>query len=66
MKQIECKWYAVCPMKFFFMGGKLDKKWIDYYCKKNWNECIRFKQEELHIPHPNNMLPDGSIDNSLF
>jgi len=32
-----CKWYPVCPMKRFYEKGKLDKKWIERYCKGNWN-----------------------------
>ena len=42
----DCKWYQVCPMKFFYEKGKLDKKWIELYCKGNWQDCVRFYNEE--------------------
>ena len=61
----ECKWYQVCPMKSFYEQGKLDKKWIENYCKGNWQDCVRFFKEENGIYHPDNMLPNGEIDKSL-
>ena len=61
----ECKWYQVCPMKFFYEQGKLDKKWIENYCKGNWENCVRFFKEENGIYHPDNMLPNGEIDEQL-
>ncbi len=61
----ECKWYPCCPMKYFYEDGMLDKKWIDRYCKGNWEKCIRYWKEERGEPHPDEMLPDGTIDDSL-
>jgi DNA polymerase len=61
----ECKWYPVCPLKRFYERGKLDGKWIELYCKGNWKSCIRYQMEERYEPHPDWMLPDGSIDNNL-
>lgn len=55
----ECKWYRVCPMKMYYKEVKLDKKWIEQYCKNDWENCVRYKMEESGIPHPDNMLPDG-------
>lgn len=65
MKQRECKWYPVCPIKFFTEQGKLDKKWSEEYCHGNWKKCVRFQKEESGIYHPDNMLPNGVIDESL-
>ena len=62
MKQNECKWFSVCPMKYYWEQGKLDSAWIEDYCKNNWKNCIRFYKEENGIYHPDNMLPDGEID----
>lgn len=56
-----CKWYRVCPMKRFYEQGKLDKKWIDQYCKGNWESCKRYQMEENGQYHPDEMLPDGSM-----
>jgi hypothetical protein len=28
-------------------------------------KCVRYQMEENGRPHPDNMLPDGSIDQSL-
>ena len=52
-------------MKFFYEKGKLDKKWIDDYCHGNWQNCVRFEKEETGIYHPDNMLPNGEIDEQL-
>lgn len=65
IKNAICKWYDVCPMKKFFEEGKLDKKWIENYCFKGGKNCKRYEMEEKGIPHPDNMLPNGEIDNSL-
>ncbi len=64
-KNKTCKWFPVCPMKFYWEEGKLDKKWIENYCKGNWKSCIRYQKEENGIPHPDNMLPDGTVDDGL-
>jgi hypothetical protein len=55
----------MCPMKRFYEAGKLDKKWIDRYCKGNYKNCMRYLLEENGIPHPDNLLPDGSVDAGL-
>ena len=60
-----CKWYAVCPIKRFCEGGKLEWRWVREYCKGNYMNCVRYKMEEEGIPHPDNMLPDGRIRESL-
>ena len=41
----DCKWYLVCPMKKFYEKGKLDKKWIELYCKGDWENCVRYQME---------------------
>lgn len=60
-----CKWYPVCPMKYFYERGKLDKKWIEQYCKGDWESCIRYQMEEGGELHSDFMIPDGSIDENL-
>ena len=65
MSQKECKWYCCCPMKYFFEQEKLDKKWVEKYCHGDWLNCIRFQKEENRIYHPDNMLPNGEIDENL-
>lgn len=62
---VDCKWYPVCPMKWFCDEGRLDKKWIDLYCKGDWENCVRYWKEEKGEPHPDWMLPDGSLDEKL-
>jgi DNA polymerase len=57
----DCKWYPVCPMKKFFEEGRLDRKWIELYCKGDWESCVRFQMEENYQMHSDNMLPDGSF-----
>jgi len=60
-----CKWYAVCPMNFFYSDGQIEKDWIDNYCYGDWETCVRYQLEEAGKYHPDYMLPDGTIDESL-
>nr|MDO8091516.1 uracil-DNA glycosylase [Candidatus Sigynarchaeota archaeon] len=61
----DCKWYPACPMKRFYERGNLDKKWIELYCKGDWESCVRYQMEERGEPHPDWMLPDGTLDEKL-
>jgi hypothetical protein len=49
----------------FYEQGQLDKKWIDQYCRNDWENCVRYKMEESGHIHPDNMLPDGNICKKL-
>ena len=60
-----CKWYDFCPLKRFYEEGRLDKKWIEDYCKGDHPKCVRYKMEEKGIYHADNMMPDGTIDETL-
>lgn len=62
---MTCKWFPVCPMKRFYETGKLEKHWLDCYCKGNWKACVRYKMEEKGEYHPDWMLPDGTLDETL-
>jgi len=61
----QCKWFPVCPMKFYWEQGKLNKYWIDNYCHDNWGKCVRYQKEEAGIYHPDSMLPNGEVDKNL-
>jgi len=61
----DCKWFSCCPMKRFYEEGKIQKRWIELYCKGDWKSCVRYHMEEKGEPHPDWMLPDGSLDESL-
>jgi len=52
-------------MKRFFEAGKLEEKWVRNYCHGKWDKCVRFRMEEKGQYHPDNMLPNGEIDESL-
>ncbi|MCK5077948.1 MAG: uracil-DNA glycosylase [Calditrichia bacterium] len=65
MNRQICKWFYSCPMKYYCEQGKLEKKWITLYCKGDWQTCTRFYMEENGEPHPDNMLPSGTIDKGL-
>jgi hypothetical protein len=61
-----CKWYCCCPIRRFTEEGKLEKKWVEYYCLGgHWEECVRYQMEEKGQYHPDNMLPDGTIREDL-
>ncbi|MFX1305167.1 MAG: uracil-DNA glycosylase [Promethearchaeota archaeon] len=64
-KNKTCKWYPVCPIKYFVDHGKLDRKWVENYCLIGNRECIRYKLEESGKYHPDNMLPNGEIKKEL-
>lgn len=61
-----CKHFPNCPMKRFYEQGKLEKFWIDKYCKGDYKSCVRYQMEEKGEPHPDNMLPNGEVDESLI
>jgi len=61
----ECKWYELCPMKKYYEDGLLDKKWVELYCKGDWESCVRYYMEENGKPHVDHMLPDGTINKEL-
>ena len=65
MKKNICYWYDVCPVKRFHEDGKLPKMWVKKFCWSDNSRCVRKKFEERGIYHPDNMLPDGTIDESL-
>ena len=52
-------------MKYFTEKKELGEKWVENYCFDNWQSCVRYQKEESGIYHPDNMLPDGSVDKSL-
>ena len=57
----RCKWYDVCPMKYFTEKEMIGKKWTENYCDGDWESCVRYWKEENGEYHPDEMLPDGSI-----
>lgn len=61
----DCKWFPSCPLKRFYDEGKLRREWIERYCRGDWESCVRFQMEERGEPHPDWMLQDGSISESL-
>jgi len=65
MHKKTCKWYDVCPLKSFYEQGRLDKKWIEDYCMRDYLKCLRYKMEEERLSHADNMMPDGTIDRKL-
>lgn len=60
-----CKWHPVCPIKHYTDQGKLPPYWVENYCLGNWKDCARYHMEERGEYHPDWMLPDGSMDESL-
>lgn len=60
----ECKWYPVCPMKEYLKEGLLDEKYVREYCRGDYRRCVRYQKQARGEPHPDNMLPDGTVDES--
>lgn len=61
----NCKWYQVCPMNVYQRKGLIDRKWVEMYCKGDWESCVRYNMEEKGEFHPDYMLPDGSFCDRL-
>ncbi|MBN1621498.1 MAG: hypothetical protein JW871_02785 [Endomicrobiales bacterium] len=61
-----CFWYSCCPLKRFYEKGILDKKWVEHYCWGDNSKCVRRQMEDEGKYHPDNMLPDGTIDKKLI
>ena len=61
----ECIWFPVCPMKKYAETGLIDDKWVSRYCRGSWENCIRYQMESRGEYHPDNMMPDGRIDENL-
>ena len=64
---MTCKWYGVCPLRRYETEGRIALVWAEKYCKSDdgWMECERYKLEERSIYHPDNMLPDGTLDETF-
>ena len=60
-----CQWHDVCPLKRFYENGRLDKRWVKDYCWGDYSMCVRKKMKEENIYRPDNMMPDGTINESL-
>ncbi|RLG66908.1 uracil-DNA glycosylase [archaeon] len=62
---VECKWYRVCPIRRFVEEGKIERRWVEEYCLRDFRKCIRFQLEERGISHPDEMLPNGELREEL-
>jgi len=62
---MSCKWINFCPLRRFEKEGKLSLKWKKEYCENNYEKCKRYIAEEKGKIHPDNMLPNGEVDEDL-
>ncbi|MFP4002119.1 MAG: uracil-DNA glycosylase [Thermoplasmata archaeon] len=60
-----CRWYEMCPMKRFYEKGKIERRWVELYCKGDWKSCVRYQKEKKGKYHPDSMLPNGEIKEEL-
>jgi hypothetical protein len=58
---MTCRWYQVCPIKRLTDRGLIEAHWTRDYCLRGNTACVRFQMEAVGEPHPDNMMPDGSI-----
>ena len=63
---MACPWYSVCPLRRLEKEGRLPLSWAQEYCRTadNWRNCRRYQLEEQGVFHPDNMLPNGEIQES--
>ena len=66
-KRDVCVWYdETSGMKRAFDAGLLDGKWIEEYCLRGVEGCVRKRRFETErYVSPDYVLPDGSIDARL-
>ena len=66
-KRRMCRWYnETSGMKRAYDAGLLDRKWIEDYCWKGGEGCVRKKRfEEEGYVSPDYVLPDGTVDERL-
>jgi hypothetical protein len=62
---MPCKWIRACPLRLFEQENKISLEWKRKYCEGNYTECVRYQMQENGQPHPDSMMPDGSIDKNL-
>ena len=62
-----CKWFDICPLRRLEEKGNISNKWKKEYCssENNWLNCKRYRFEAKGKYHPDNMLPNGEIDEKL-
>ncbi|MDD2352532.1 MAG: uracil-DNA glycosylase [Candidatus Caldatribacteriota bacterium] len=60
-----CPWFYCCPIKVYVERQLIEKKWTEQYCKLKYWRCIRKKMQDKNQYHPDNMLPDGTINTQL-
>lgn len=60
----ECKWYQICPIKRYYEKGLINVEWVRDYCHGT-KKCVRYIMEERGEPHPDWMMPDGTLDKNL-
>ncbi len=65
MEKGECVWFPVCPMRRAWEAGRLEQRFIDAYCRGDFEQCVRFQMEERGEPHPDWMRQDGVMDERL-
>jgi hypothetical protein len=52
-------------MKRYHEEGRIDGRWVERFCHGRWARCVRYQMVECGEPHPDWMLPDGSLEESL-
>jgi hypothetical protein len=62
----KCVWFGLCPLKRFYVQGRLDESWIGDYCFGRYRECVRYQMEERGEYHPDHMMPDGTMNEKLL
>ena len=62
-----CRWYdETSGMKRAYDRGLLDKAWIEKYCFKGGERCVRKQRfEQEGYVSPDYILPDGTVDERL-
>jgi len=62
-----CRWYDnTSGMKRALDRGLLDRKWIDDYCFRGGQGCVRKQRfENEGYISPDYVLPDGTVDETL-
>jgi len=62
-----CRWYnETSGVKRAYDLGLIDKRWVEDYCERGGEGCVRKKRfEEEGYVSPDYILPDGSVSERI-
>lgn len=57
----RCRYFDLCPLRRLEKSAEIDEDYRKRFCELDFEKCVRFKMEGRGIPHPDRLMPDGSM-----